>query len=102
MYGCEVSRQDHLVRKDGGKYDAVEYEEHPERYISVFAHKVRKKISLVYPVYFPVSLSLSFNLFIYLSFVSNSLRSCCLNMYILYLLIHYISFRCILLTIHIV
>lgn len=46
MYACEVSRQDHLVRKDGGKYDAVEYEEHPERYISVFAHKVRKKKSL--------------------------------------------------------
>nr|XP_053652789.1 alpha-aminoadipic semialdehyde synthase, mitochondrial-like [Cherax quadricarinatus] len=40
IYCCEVSRRDHLVRKDSGQYDAVEYEEHPERYISVFAHKV--------------------------------------------------------------
>lgn len=58
MYACEVSRQDHLVRKDGGKYDAVEYEEHPERYISVFAHKVRKKIlvsSLVFLLAFVIS-----------------------------------------------
>ncbi|KAK8721919.1 hypothetical protein OTU49_012634, partial [Cherax quadricarinatus] len=39
IYCCEVSRRDHLVRKDSGQYDAVEYEEHPERYISVFAHK---------------------------------------------------------------
>lgn len=47
MYACEVSRQDHLVRKDGGKYDAVEYEEHPERYISVFAHKIAPYASVI-------------------------------------------------------
>ncbi|KAG7155794.1 Alpha-aminoadipic semialdehyde synthase-like [Homarus americanus] len=47
VYVCEVSRRDHLVRKDGGKYDAVEYEEHPERYISVFAHKVAPYASVI-------------------------------------------------------
>ncbi|XP_064107735.1 alpha-aminoadipic semialdehyde synthase, mitochondrial-like [Macrobrachium nipponense] len=47
LYACEVSRRDHLVRKDGGKYDAVEYEEHPERYISVFAHKVAPYASVI-------------------------------------------------------
>ncbi|XP_071549344.1 alpha-aminoadipic semialdehyde synthase, mitochondrial isoform X2 [Panulirus ornatus] len=47
IYCCEVSRRDHLVRKDGGKYDAVEYEEHPERYISVFAHKVAPYASVI-------------------------------------------------------
>ncbi|XP_068234599.1 alpha-aminoadipic semialdehyde synthase, mitochondrial [Palaemon carinicauda] len=47
LYVCEVSRRDHLVRKDGGKYDAVEYEEHPERYISVFAHKIAPYASVI-------------------------------------------------------
>ncbi|XP_066977946.1 alpha-aminoadipic semialdehyde synthase, mitochondrial [Macrobrachium rosenbergii] len=47
LYACEVSRRDHLVRKDGGKYDAVEYEEHPERYISVFAHKIAPYASVI-------------------------------------------------------
>ncbi|XP_045609079.1 alpha-aminoadipic semialdehyde synthase, mitochondrial isoform X1 [Procambarus clarkii] len=47
IYCCEVSRRDHLVKKDGGKYDAVEYEEHPERYISVFAHKVAPYASVI-------------------------------------------------------
>lgn len=47
VYCCEVSRRDHLVRKDGSKYDAVEYEEHPERYISVFAHKVAPYASVI-------------------------------------------------------
>lgn len=47
VYVCEVSRRDHLVRKDGGKYDSVEYEEHPENYISVFAHKVAPYASVI-------------------------------------------------------
>lgn len=42
IYGCEVRRRHHLERKNGGGYDAQEYEEHPERYISTFAQKVRK------------------------------------------------------------
>ncbi|XP_076056603.1 lysine ketoglutarate reductase/saccharopine dehydrogenase isoform X2 [Oratosquilla oratoria] len=46
-YVCEVSRQDHLVRKDGSKYDAAEYEEHPERYVSVFAHKIAPYASCI-------------------------------------------------------
>lgn len=37
-----MRRRHHLERKNGGGYDAQEYEEHPERYISTFAQKVRK------------------------------------------------------------
>ena len=51
VYVCEVSRQDHLVRKDGGDYDAVEYEEHPEKYISVFAHKVGGQPGVFFSVF---------------------------------------------------
>lgn len=40
IYGCEVRRRHHLERKNGGGYDAEEYEEYPERYISTFAQKV--------------------------------------------------------------
>lgn len=40
LYGCEVSRCDHLERRDGGKFDAQEYDEHPERYISTFSKKI--------------------------------------------------------------
>lgn len=40
IYGCEVRRRHHLERKNGGGYDAQEYDEHPERYISTFAQKV--------------------------------------------------------------
>ncbi len=41
VYGTVVSREDHLVRKDGGGFDAPEFEQHPERYASTFAIKVR-------------------------------------------------------------
>ncbi|CAL4103454.1 unnamed protein product, partial [Meganyctiphanes norvegica] len=47
LYACEVSRQDHLVRRDGQKYDAVEYEEHPERYVSTFAHRIAPYASVI-------------------------------------------------------
>ena len=40
LYCCEVDREDNLVRKDGGPFNAAEYQEFPERYASVFAHKV--------------------------------------------------------------
>lgn len=40
LYGCEVSRSDHLERRDGGKFDAQEYDDHPERYISTFSKKI--------------------------------------------------------------
>ena len=45
MYCCEVSRPDYLERREGGGYNAEEYEEHPERYISTFATKVTPKSS---------------------------------------------------------
>lgn len=32
VYACKVSRKDHLINKETGKFDPVEYEEHPERY----------------------------------------------------------------------
>lgn len=40
VYGCVVSRDDHYVRVDGGKFDAAEFEEYPERYASSFSHKI--------------------------------------------------------------
>ena len=40
VYGCVVSRDDHYVRIEGGKFNAAEFEEHPERYASTFSHKV--------------------------------------------------------------
>lgn len=40
VYGCVVSRDDHYVRLNGGKFDADEFEQHPERYASTFSHKV--------------------------------------------------------------
>ncbi|XP_061381480.1 alpha-aminoadipic semialdehyde synthase, mitochondrial [Danaus plexippus] len=47
IYGCEVRRRHHLVRKNGGGYDHEEYEEHPERYISVFAQKIAPYTSVL-------------------------------------------------------
>ncbi|KAF0287862.1 Alpha-aminoadipic semialdehyde synthase, mitochondrial [Amphibalanus amphitrite] len=45
VYCCEVSRPDYLERRDGGGYNAEEYEEHPERYISTFATKIGPNVS---------------------------------------------------------
>jgi len=39
LYATEISRSDQFERKAGGGYNADEFEEHPERYISTFAHK---------------------------------------------------------------
>nr|XP_013217702.1 alpha-aminoadipic semialdehyde synthase, mitochondrial isoform X2 [Ictidomys tridecemlineatus] len=36
VYGTVLSRHHHLVRKTDGVYDPVEYDKHPERYISRF------------------------------------------------------------------
>ncbi|XP_072939174.1 alpha-aminoadipic semialdehyde synthase, mitochondrial [Epargyreus clarus] len=47
IYGCEVRRRHHLVRKNGGGYDHEEYEEHPERYISTFAQKIAPYTSVL-------------------------------------------------------
>jgi len=40
VYGCVVDMEDHLVRKEGGKFSFVEFQAHPERYASTFSRKV--------------------------------------------------------------
>ncbi|KAL5278904.1 AASS family protein [Megaselia abdita] len=47
LYGCEVSRSDHLERRDGGGFDPVEYDEHPERYISTFNKNIAPYASVI-------------------------------------------------------
>jgi alpha-aminoadipic semialdehyde synthase len=40
LYGCVVSRPDHYERIEGGGFNAQEFTEHPEKYISTFSLKV--------------------------------------------------------------
>ena len=40
VIGTVVSREDYLVPKAGGVFDAEEYDAHPDRYRSTFAEKV--------------------------------------------------------------
>ena len=40
VYGCVVTRADHMVPKHGGPFDKTEFNEHPERYTSKFATEV--------------------------------------------------------------
>lgn len=47
LYATEIRRSDQFERKVGGGYDAVEFEEHPERYISTFAHKYAPYASVI-------------------------------------------------------
>ncbi|KAI8129993.1 mitochondrial, Alpha-aminoadipic semialdehyde synthase [Lucilia cuprina] len=47
LYGCEVSRSDHLERREGGGFDAKEYDEYPERYISTFSQKIAPYASVI-------------------------------------------------------
>lgn len=47
VYGCEVSRADHLERREGGGFDAQEYIEYPERYISTFSKKIAPYASVI-------------------------------------------------------
>lgn len=47
IYACEVSRRDHLVRINGGPFDAKEYDEYPNRYISVFSKKIAPYASVI-------------------------------------------------------
>lgn len=47
MYGCEVSRADHLQRKEGGGFDPQEYDEFPERYISTFSQNIAPFASVI-------------------------------------------------------
>ncbi|KAI8782365.1 alpha-aminoadipic semialdehyde synthase mitochondrial [Biomphalaria glabrata] len=47
LYACVVSRDDHYKRKDGGKFDAEEFEKHPERYASSFSHDIAPYASCI-------------------------------------------------------
>lgn len=47
LYACEVSRSDHLERRDGGGFDAEEYDTNPERYISTFSTKIAPYASVI-------------------------------------------------------
>lgn len=40
VYGCVVTRADHMVAKNGGPFNKAEFEEHPDRYISKFATEI--------------------------------------------------------------
>lgn len=42
-----VSREDHLIRKDGAKYSDDDYEAHPELYTTKFAHTVAPYASII-------------------------------------------------------
>ncbi|KAI6206438.1 Alanine dehydrogenase PNT and Saccharopine dehydrogenase domain containing protein [Aphelenchoides besseyi] len=47
VYGCVVSRSDHLIRKEGGTFDKQEYDKHPERYVSKFASEIAPYASVI-------------------------------------------------------
>ncbi|XP_063698348.1 alpha-aminoadipic semialdehyde synthase, mitochondrial [Culicoides brevitarsis] len=47
IYGCEVSRSDHIERIDGGGFDPQEYEEFPERYTSTFSRNIAPYASVI-------------------------------------------------------
>ncbi|KAJ1350331.1 hypothetical protein KIN20_006098 [Parelaphostrongylus tenuis] len=40
VYGCVVTRADHMVSKTGGPFSIEEFEKHPDRYISKFATEI--------------------------------------------------------------
>lgn len=61
-----IFRSDQFERKLGGGYDADEFEEHPERYISTFAHKYAPYASvIVNGIYWSPAVSISINLFLF-------------------------------------
>ncbi|GFR85423.1 alpha-aminoadipic semialdehyde synthase, mitochondrial [Elysia marginata] len=47
LYACVVSRDDHYTRKEGGRFDAEEFEQHPERYASTFSHNIAPYASCI-------------------------------------------------------
>uniref|UniRef100_A0A8R1UD23 Saccharopine dehydrogenase (NAD(+), L-glutamate-forming) n=1 Tax=Pristionchus pacificus TaxID=54126 RepID=A0A8R1UD23_PRIPA len=47
VYGCVVTRADHMVPKNGGPFDKAEFEAHPERYISKFATEIAPYASVI-------------------------------------------------------
>ncbi|CAO1402727.1 unnamed protein product [Diamesa hyperborea] len=55
LYGCEVSRSDHLERREGGGFDPQEFDQFPERYISTFNKNIAPYASvLVNGIYWAV------------------------------------------------
>ena len=47
IYACVVSRQDHLINKETGKFDAAEYDAHPDRYMSTFSREIAPYSSVI-------------------------------------------------------
>ncbi|KAL5014858.1 hypothetical protein ScPMuIL_009128 [Solemya velum] len=47
IYACVVSREAHFVRKEGGAFNAEEFEKHPERYRSAFNQKIAPYASCI-------------------------------------------------------
>ncbi|XP_063928453.1 alpha-aminoadipic semialdehyde synthase, mitochondrial isoform X2 [Zophobas morio] len=47
VYACEVRRRHYLERAEGGGFDPLEYEEHPERYISTFSKNIAPYASII-------------------------------------------------------
>ncbi len=47
VYACKISRKDYLRNKETGKFDPAEYEEHPERYMSIFANDIAPYSSVI-------------------------------------------------------
>ena len=47
LYACEVSRKDQFERKNGGGFNADEFDEFPDRYVSNFAHKFAPYSSVI-------------------------------------------------------
>ncbi|XP_061178911.1 alpha-aminoadipic semialdehyde synthase, mitochondrial-like isoform X2 [Saccostrea echinata] len=47
LYVCVARRDDHYIRKEGGKFDAEEFEQHPYRYASTFSHKIAPYASVI-------------------------------------------------------
>lgn len=47
VYGCEVRRHDHLMRKDTKTYNTRDYEENPSNYLSTFSKKIAPYASVI-------------------------------------------------------
>ncbi|XP_011497903.1 PREDICTED: alpha-aminoadipic semialdehyde synthase, mitochondrial [Ceratosolen solmsi marchali] len=47
MYACEVRRRHHLERKEIGGFEAEEYDQCPDRYISTFSKKIAPYASVI-------------------------------------------------------
>ena len=47
LYATEINMSDHLERRIGGGFDMEEFDNHPERYISTFAHKYAPYASVI-------------------------------------------------------